>query len=231
MMPDPRVTIAVDGTSASGKSALARGLAQRLGFAHLNTGLLYRGVALQALNSGLKLDQLKEIPETFLSELKNHTFELRGGGESLCSLWIDGEECRSDLSTDPISRAASLVAANKTVREFLVSAQRNSFPSIGIVAEGRDMGTVIFPDAWVKFFVDAPVSVRALRRYSQVSDGKTLEEVTSALIERDERDRNREHAPTVASDSAVLFDNSDGPLEQNVEKMVEIVAERMNKLR
>ena len=221
-MPDKRITVTVDGSAASGKTALAKMLAETLGFQHLNSGLLYRGVALLTVREKVSVNDEAAIRAI----LDRYPLSLKVGASGACELFIGDTQCIADLTASGISLTASKVAALKGVREDLLLAQREAFPGCGIVAEGRDMGSIVFPDAPVKFFVDARIEVRASRRLAQMlarGEHTDLQEVMEALKKRDEQDATREHAPMVIASDAVLIDNSDRSLVESVEEMVRIV--------
>jgi len=216
-----REVITVDGVCASGKSALAKLLAERLGFAHLNSGLLYRA-------AGLLVSQIDGvIDNTHVGKLvRDHTIELRYDGARGSHILIDGIQRDSELTTQEISRLASQVAKLPSVRSHFVDIQRNAFAPLGVVAEGRDMGTVIFPDAQTKFFVNADIIVRASRRCKQLADkGEIvpLEEIQDGLAVRDREDATRDVSPMRAAEGAVLIDNSHGSLDEVVERMYQAV--------
>jgi len=217
-----RSVITVDGLAASGKTALAKGLAQRLGFAHLNSGLLYRATALVALRSGVDL----HISEDVVKVLRDHQIELHTNPQGEAEVLLDGQLCTQQLGAEEISEGASLVGRSSNVRAILLPMQQHAFPAEGLVAEGRDMGTVVFPEAQVKFFVTARLDVRAQRRYQQLIERgqpADLEQIRIELAQRDERDASREVAPMRAAPGAHVIDNSDQPLEKIIGLMLEIV--------
>lgn len=217
-----RSVVTVDGLAASGKSALAAGLAARLGFGHLNSGLLYRAVAFLALEQGIALEDEGQV----VSLLQSHSLGLELNAQAGTDVSIDGVVRNLDLSSEPISRGASIVSQYSGVRDYLTAVQRNAFLPHGVVAEGRDMGTVIFPDARVKFFVQACVDIRAERRYRQLVErgqSAVLDEIKREISERDERDTTRQVAPTKPADGAFIIDNSTGTLEATIERMFQVV--------
>ena len=212
----------MDGLGASGKSALARLLAERLGFAHLNSGLLYRAAAYLAIRAHAPLDDGNSVA----AEIKRHTIELRRDSALGSVVAIDGIVRESELMSRPISEAASQVAKHREVRDLFLKVQRAAFEPLGVVAEGRDMGTVVFPDAPVKFFVEARLDVRAARRLEQLSasgQGGDLAAIRQELAARDERDASRATAPMKPADGAIIIDNSDSPLEETVLRMLSFV--------
>lgn len=220
-----RDVITVDGVGASGKSALARLLAKRLGYGHLNSGLLYRAAGWLMIRSGVDPNDAEKV----MLELSKHSITLDKDVESKTIAFIDGVACGDELHSSQVSISASLVARYQSVRDKFTNLQREAFAPGGVVAEGRDMGTIIFPDARVKFFVDARLEVRAGRRYEQLKG--TPQEATRAhisrdLAERDARDVARSVAPAKPAPGAVIVDNSDRPLDEVVEAMYRVVTGR-----
>jgi cytidylate kinase len=220
-----RDVITVDGVGASGKSALARLLAKRLGYGHLNSGLLYRAAGWVMKRSGVDPNDAEKV----MFELSRHSITLDKDAESRTIVFIDGVACGDELHSSEVSVTASLVARYQPVRDRFTELQREAFLPGGVVAEGRDMGTIIFPDARVKFFVDARLEVRAGRRYEQLKgtpQEATLEDISRDLAERDARDVARTVAPAKPAPGAIIVDNSDRPLDGVVEAMYRVVAGR-----
>jgi cytidylate kinase len=221
-MASQRRIITVDGLGASGKSALSRRLAERLGYAHLNSGLLYRAAGFLVQQEGISASD----PRAVAALLERHTIELTYDRASGNRLFIDGVERDCEIQTQNIAKLASHVAKLAPVREHFVSLQRRAFEPAGVVAEGRDMGTVIFPEAEPKFFVTADLAVRAARRAAQlVAQGESADvaEISRELDRRDYDDVHREVAPTKPAEGAVLIDNSQGTLDEVVEEMYQRV--------
>lgn len=226
-----RIVITVDGLAGSGKTTLSRELAKLLGFAHFNSGILYRAVGFLALHNGVSPDDGAALAEL----ISAHTIELDLDAQLSSQLIIDGNVRSGELHQPPVSDAASRVAASPEVRAALIDVQRSAFPGHNLVAEGRDMGTVIFPDANLKFFVDADLEVRTERRLAQLreapenasKDDKLLKkELEVEINERDKRDIRRAVAPTVAADDAVHINNSGQTLTQVLQNMYDSVANR-----
>jgi len=218
-----RQVVTVDGLGASGKSALARQLAERLGFAHLNSGLLYRAAGFLAHKAGIPLDDGERVA----AEISRHSVSLKHDPILGAIVLIDGQPYEAELMARDISEAASQVAKHAQVRQHFLGIQRNAFAPMGVGAEGRDMGTIVFPEAPVKFFVEARLDVRAKRRFEQLlSKGQSadLEAIGRELEERDRRDATRATAPMKPAKDAVIIDNSDTPLEQTVERMLRLVS-------
>ncbi len=192
--------VAIDGPAGAGKSTVARRLAEKLGFTYVNTGMLYRAVAYAAMRSGLDLER---IPEDFVASLK-----LVQEGDSL---FLDGEKLEAQLRTPQCARGASIVSKQPAVRSALLELQRDAARKGWIVMEGRDIGTVVFPDAEGKFFITASVEERARRRLAQpgeVIGGATLEKVMAEIRERDLRDSTREIAPLKPAPDAEVIDTT-----------------------
>ena len=222
-MTSQRRIITVDGVGASGKSALARLLAERLGCAHLNSGLLYRAAGFLVAQDGVSASDARAVGDL----LKRHTIELRFDRTTGNQVCIDGVLRDGEIQTQEIATLASQVAKLATVRDHFVAVQRSAFAPAGVVAEGRDMGTVIFPDADPKFFVTADLGVRAERRRLQLAakgEQVGVEVIKDELARRDHEDASRELAPMKPAERAVLIDNSTGTLDEIVEKMYRVVA-------
>ncbi|MFT8353061.1 MAG: (d)CMP kinase [Gluconobacter japonicus] len=204
------LVIAVDGPAAAGKGTLAKALAARLGLPYLDTGLLYRAVARRMVNVGLDPAEDASVQAQALQP------------EDLA---------RTDLRVPEIDRGASLVAAQPAVRAALLDRQRVFAAQTGAVVDGRDIGTVVFPDADVKFFITASPRTRALRRHHQVHAEAPLAEAdleaaVAEIVARDSRDSSRDTAPLVQAADAVLIETDDLSAEQVLEKACEEVARR-----
>lgn len=230
-MPE-RTVVTIDGLAGSGKTTISELLAKKLGYAHLNSGLLYRGIAWLALSRGLDLSDANAIAGLATT----HTIDLDLDAELTSRLVIDGQRLRAEVYTEAVSEATSIVASHGAVRSALIDSQRRAFPSHNLVAEGRDMGTVIFPDAPLKFFVSTALPTRVQRRLAQIIKGRpglsadetmALEKQVEIDLEaRDKRDSTRLVAPTKPAEDAIMIDNSSLPLLQVIQNMYDIVAER-----
>ena len=206
--------VAIDGPAGAGKSSVAKALAARMNFTHVNTGSLYRAVAYALRSAGACLEQVR--PEA-LAEIRI-TYE---GGKLL----LNGRDPGENLRTPQCAADASCVAKQPLVREFLLPVQRQSAEKQWIVMEGRDIGTVIFPDAKCKFFVTATPEERARRRMAQsgeIAAGADFEAILAEIKERDERDSTRKIAPLKPADDSVIVDTTGLSIDEVVEKLAEI---------
>ena len=198
--------IAIDGPSAAGKSTLAKRLAKELGFTYLDTGAMYRALALKVLRKGIDIGN-----DGMLTELIGSTeIDLVETGGKLRVL-LDGEDVSELIRTPEVSQMASKASALKTVRRWMLVLQRALGQRGDIVAEGRDIGTVVFPDAEVKIYLDASAQERARRRVEELRRAGrqvSLDETLREMVERDKRDSERDLAPLCKADDAVAIDSS-----------------------
>ncbi len=208
--------ITIDGPAGAGKTTVSRELARQLNYRYVDTGALYRGVALAALQAGVEAADDEGLAAVCAGlELR---FVVAGDGTRLLA---NGVDISDRIRTPEISMMASTVSARPLVRKFLLGLQRRLGEEKRAVFEGRDMGTVVFPDAEAKFFLDASVAERARRRYAELpEDSQTLEEVTADIIRRDDQDRNRAQAPLKPAADAVCIDSTDKSVETVVGEML-----------
>ncbi len=214
--------ITIDGPAGAGKSTIARALAKELGYLYLDTGAMYRAVALAAQRKGLLGEE--EAISRLCEEL---SLELRPGEAGL-SVFLNGEDVSQEIRTPEIDRLSSIVASIPGVRRCLQRRQRALGEAGGVVAEGRDMGSHVFPDADLKFFLTANPEVRARRRYEELrAKGQeiSLEEVLAEVLARDRRDQEREIAPLVVPEGAIIIDTSD----LSREEVLSLLLERVRK--
>jgi cytidylate kinase len=202
-----KLIIAIDGPVGSGKSSVARRVAALLGYTYLDTGAMYRAMALKALRTSTPLDdvaRLEALGDTTRIELATRD----GGGQRVL---LDGADVSSEIRTPEVAQATSKLAVIPEVRRIMVAEQRRAGHHGGVVMEGRDIGTVVFPDADLKIYLDASVEVRAHRRFQEhVARGEqmTLKQVIAELRERDERDMKRITSPLKPASDAVLVDST-----------------------
>jgi cytidylate kinase len=217
--------IAIDGPAGSGKSSTARLLAKRLGFTYLDTGAMYRSVTLAALERGIDLNDEARVTD-IAGRLKIEIIP----GEDEDRFFLDGKEVTLLIRKPRIDAGVSLVSSYKGVREKMVELQRKFSREADIVAEGRDMGTVVFPDADLKIFLVADLQMRAIRRYRQLSNidiTTSIEEQTASLSSRDLFDSGRDHSPLRRDDDAIEIDTTDISLSGQVEKVYELACRKL----
>jgi cytidylate kinase len=227
----PKLTIAIDGPAGSGKSSLAKRVAQILGYLYLDSGAMYRALALKALRGKIALDNflaLEELARGTHIELKPPTPEQEAAG-SKNRVFLDGEEVTPAIRTAEVAQAASRLATIAGVRKILVAEQQRAGAGGGVVMEGRDIGTVVFPRAELKIFLEASPGVRAERRrkeYQEKGETITLAQVLEEVRERDRRDRERKVSPLVRAADAVLVDNTAMDVEETARLVVMLAHER-----
>ena len=226
----PKLTIAIDGPAGSGKSSLARRVAQMLGYLYLDSGAMYRALALKALRMGIAIENcvaLAELARQTHIELKPPTAEQEAAGFKN-RVFLDGAEVTHEIRTEEVAKAASQIATIADVRHVLVAEQQRAGAGGGVVMEGRDIGTVVFPHAELKIFLDASAEVRAERRWKEhqeKGDALTLAEVLEEVRARDQRDRERKVSPLVRASDAVLVDNTAMDVEETARLVVMLARE------
>ena len=221
------INVAIDGPAGAGKSTISRAAAKELGYIYIDTGALYRTVGLNAMRKGADVNDPESVIATLTDELK---VELRFiDGEQ--RMFLCGEDVSDKIRTPEASSAASKVSAVPEVRKYLFDLQKNLAENNNCIMDGRDIGTVVLPDADVKIFMYASSEARAERRYKElVEKGKdvTYEDVLSDMIERDKNDSSRALAPCKPAEDAIMLDNSEMSLEVSIEKVLEIINEKIN---
>ena len=214
--------ITIDGPAGSGKSTAARNLAKALGIAFLDSGATYRAAVWKAMQAGLDLDDAQAVAESTRSAEMHFVRQ----GDALQVL-LDGKDVTGDIRRPEVSENASRIARSPAVRAVLVELQRKLGCELGsFVTEGRDQGSIVFPHADIKFYLDASPQTRARRRCQelrQAGHDADHDEVLAAIIERDQRDTNRSAAPLVCPSGAVCIDTSDNTIEQTTGQLLELV--------
>jgi cytidylate kinase len=223
-----KITIAIDGFSSTGKSTLAKQLAEKLGYIYVDTGAMYRAVALYAMKNGCislhHFDKEKLVNNLSLIKL-DFIFNATLG---FAEMYLNGSNVESEIRTIEVSNFVSKVAEVSEVRAKLVEQQQEMGKNKGIVMDGRDIGTVVFPDAALKIFMTAGADTRAQRRFDELQqkgDAVTYEEVLKNVEERDYIDTHREDSPLVMADDAIEIDNSYLNREEQFEVVLELVNE------
>ncbi|MBQ7821248.1 MAG: (d)CMP kinase [Clostridia bacterium] len=218
--------IAIDGPSGAGKSSLARSLAKRLGIIYVDTGALYRTIGLYVANKGIAADN----GDAIIASLSDITLEL-AFKDGVQDVLLNGEPVGDTIRTQKIAAYASAVSAIPKVREFLLDTQRNIAKKSSVIMDGRDIGTVIFPNADVKIFLTADDVSRAKRRFDELSAKgtlTTLEKVLEEMRERDKNDSTRATAPAIPAHDAVILDNSGMSLEETELAALDIINSKLN---
>jgi cytidylate kinase len=231
-MNTPKIIIAIDGFSSSGKSTLAKDIAKHLGFKYIDTGAMYRAVALFAKQNGIINEKGVIDEENLQKKLSEINLDFKNiNGEN--HIFLNGMDVEKEIRTLEISELTSQISKLPFVREFLVAKQREIGKEKGIVMDGRDIGSVVFPDAEVKFFVTASPEVRAKRRFEELkSKGieTTYEQVLKSLQERDKQDTTRKTSPLIKTDDAIEIDNSNLNRQQQLELALTYINERIKSL-
>ena len=218
--------IAIDGPAASGKSSAAKQIAARLGIPYINTGNMYRAITFAAMQRGFdpNMDDQKSL---ILDVLKETQLEYERDDDGVLELKLNGENIESEIRAPEVAQCVSFIAAVPEVREWLVASQRK-FANLGlIVMEGRDIGTVVFPNALFKFFLTASPEVRAERRLNQdgeTPDGATVASVAAEIAKRDKMDMTRKVSPLRPADDAIHIDSSN----MSLDEVLDVIEDRVN---
>ena len=218
-----KIVVAIDGYSSCGKSTIAKALAKYAGYTYVDTGAMYRAVALYALRNSLSISNL----QSQISNI-NISFALQPDGSQ--HTLLNGEDVESQIRTLEVGNMASQVSPIREVREFLVAQQQAMGRNKGIVMDGRDIGTVVFPDAELKLFLTASPEVRAQRRYDELrakGENPVYEEVLADVNDRDYRDTHRAESPLRQAPDAIVIDNSSLTPDQQLQKVIDIFNQRL----
>lgn len=210
--------IAIDGPAGAGKSTIAKLIAKKKNYIYVDTGAMYRAMALYFLETGIKADEQEKISHVVDQIDVTITYE---NGEQI--VWLNGRNVNGMIRTEEVSRMASATSVNSDVRAKLVELQRKLASKENVVMDGRDIGTVVLPNADVKVYLTASSAVRAKRRYEeQIAKGEecNLEEIEKDIIERDHRDMTREISPLKQAEDAILLDSSDMTIEEVADAVI-----------
>ena len=217
-----RFSVAIDGPAGAGKSTLAKAAAARLGFVYVDTGAIYRTVGLAARNAGVDKADSEGIKALLTGLQVDIQYE-----NGVHKMYLNGGDVTGEIRSPEISAYASYVSAIPEVRAFLMEMQRRLAREHDVIMDGRDIGTVVLPEAGLKIFLTASAEKRAMRRFRELQEKNpaiTFEEVLSDMTARDAKDSQRETAPLKAAEDAVLVDTSDLSLEESVELIVNMIA-------
>lgn len=220
------IQIAIDGPSGAGKSTMARIVAEKLGILYLDTGAMYRAVALKAIKSGIDTKDAKALAEMVENIDLKIVYE-----NSVQKVLLDGEDVTEKIRTPDVTVGSSNVAVNAAVREKMVELQREIAEKNSVIMDGRDIGTHVLPDADVKIFLTASIEDRTRRRYEELKAKGTLkqtfEELRKEMEYRDKNDSTRAHSPLKKADDAVLVDTTGLSVEESAEKILDIIRSRL----
>ncbi len=217
-------SIAIDGPAGAGKSTIAKKVAKELGFIYVDTGAMYRAMALFLIRNGISAEESEKISSTCQSAEISIG---RSDGEQV--VYLGDENVNGLIRTEEVGNMASASSVNGDVRKKLVALQQKMAKTTDVVMDGRDIGTVVLPDADLKIYLTASSAVRARRRYDELTaKGETcdLEAIEKDIIERDYRDMHRENSPLMQADDAVLVDSSDMTIDEVAERILELYRER-----
>ena len=224
---DNRNIIAIDGVAASGKSTTAKSLAKSLGLRYLDTGAIYRAAALSVLRGKVSPDNEEAVIETIT------TANIRVNcSEDKMEIYLNDVEISEEIRTPEVAALTSRISAISEVREAMVKLQREAVNDGGFVVEGRDIGTVVFPDAEIKFFLTATVAERAKRRFAELNerhDGSSIEEIERDISERDLRDSTRSESPLRKADDAIEVDTTEMTIDEQVKHLTSMIEAEMRK--
>lgn len=228
-----KINIAIDGFSSTGKSTVAKQLAKALGYVYIDSGAMYRAVTLYAINSGYVENQDINI-EKLIASLKNIEISfIFNEALGFAEVYLNGVNVENEVRTLEVSRFVSQIAEISEVRKMLVKQQQAMGITKGVVMDGRDIGTVVFPDAELKIFMNAPAATRAKRRYLELlakNQNVSYEEVLANVTSRDRIDSNREDSPLVKAEDAIEFDNSNLSEEEQFNLLYERAKEAISRI-
>lgn len=220
-----KIAVAVDGPAGAGKSSISKIVAKKLGYLYIDTGAMYRSVTWAVLHNHIDVNNQKAV-EALLPEL-DLTME---ASDDSCKVFIAGQDVTDFIRTPQVNNAVSIVASYKGVRQYLVERQRLMSEAGGVILDGRDIGSVVLPNAELKIYLTASVEARAMRRYLEVKgtvNEQTLEDIKDSVMQRDDMDKNRKESPLIQVEDAVLVDSSEMTFDETVEHILHLVQERI----
>ena len=225
LMNTHKITVAVDGPAGAGKSSISKIVAKKLGYLYIDTGAMYRSVTWAVLHNHIDVNNQKAV-EALLPEL-DLTME---ASDDSCKVFIAGQDVTDFIRTPQVNNAVSIVASYKDVRQYLVERQRLMAEAGGVILDGRDIGSVVLPNAELKIYLTASVEARAMRRYLEVKgtvNEQTLEDIKDSVMQRDDMDKNRKESPLIQVEDAILVDSSEMTFDETVEHILHLVQERI----
>lgn len=220
-----KIAVAVDGPAGAGKSSISKIVAKKLGYLYIDTGAMYRSVTWAVLHNHIDVNNQKAV-EALLPDL-DLTME---ASDDSCKVFIAGQDVTDFIRTPQVNNAVSIVASYKGVRQYLVERQRLLAEAGGVILDGRDIGSVVLPNAELKIYLTASVEARAMRRYLEVKgtvNEQTLEDIKDSVMQRDDMDKNRKESPLIQVEDAVLVDSSEMTFDETVEHILHLVQERI----
>ena len=225
IMNTHKIAVAVDGPAGAGKSSISKIVAKKLGYLYIDTGAMYRSVTWAVLHNHIDVNNQTAV-EALLPEL-DLTME---ASDDSCKVFIAGQDVTDFIRTPQVNNAVSIVASYKGVRQYLVERQRLMAEAGGVILDGRDIGSVVLPNAELKIYLTASVEARAMRRYLEVKgtvNEQTLEDIKDSVMQRDDMDKNRKESPLIQVEDAVLVDSSEMTFDETVEHILHLVQERI----
>ena len=220
-----KIAVAVDGPAGAGKSSISKIVAKKLGYLYIDTGAMYRSVTWAVLHNHIDVNNQKAV-EALLPDLD---LTMEASADS-CKVFIAGQDVTDFIRTPQVNNAVSIVASYKGVRQYLVERQRLMAEAGGVILDGRDIGSVVLPNADLKIYLTASVEARAMRRYLEVKgtvNEQTLEDIKDSVMQRDDMDKNRKESPLIQVEDAVLVDSSEMTFDETVEYILHLVQERI----
>ena len=223
--------VTIDGPSSSGKSTLAKLLAKKLSISHIDSGSIYRAVTLYALENKF-LSNNKILLEKLVSSLSNSDISLKENRDGIFIMYVNNEDVEDKIRGSKVSKHVSEVAKYEEIREFVLRIQRDISKNKSIVMDGRDIGSFVFPDADVKFYIDASLKTRSERRYNQLKDkedGISIQEVENDLLIRDNTDKTRKKSPLVIPENSLIINNVNRTIDDVLNQMLQYTKNIINK--